>query len=193
MQAYEGLFLVRESKASDDFRAVLDHIRTLLERRGASIKKLEKWESRRLAYRIKGKKRGTYVLTKFEADPAEIAPLRRDASLSNIIMRAMVLREEHVGTPLETEEEGRDKRRGPPKQEPKPEAGEESKEAPTQQPEQQPQPEAQPKPEEPPEEPGGTGQEAHPEGASRPEGEAKPDILGDHKTLEEPPAAEREP
>jgi len=108
LRTYEGLFLVDDRKASDNFQAIADHIQGLLERHGASVDKLEKWDSRRLAYEIKGKRRGTYILTRFDADPAKIPELKRDCQISNVVMRAIILREENVGDLLEA---GDDRRR----------------------------------------------------------------------------------
>ena len=100
LRDYEGLFLVDDAKATDNFPAVADHIKGLLQRHGAVLGKFEKWDSRRLAYDVKGRKRGTYILTKFQADPAKIAELRRDCHISTTILRAMILLEENVGIPL---------------------------------------------------------------------------------------------
>jgi len=121
LRAYEGLFLVDEGKASDDFQAVSDHIGELLTRHGATVGRLEKWDSRRLAYPIERKKRGTYVLAKFELEPAQVAGLTEDCRLSRVILRCVVLREERVGMALEEAEEAcRERRRAVQKPEPKP-------------------------------------------------------------------------
>ena len=94
------MFLVDEGGASDDFSTISAHITGLLERHGATVEKIEKWDARRLAYEVKGRKRGAYVITKFSSDPSNIDALRKDCQLSNVIMRAMVLREENVGLPV---------------------------------------------------------------------------------------------
>lgn len=101
MRAYEGLFLVDDGRATENFQAVADHVKALLQRHEAAIDKFEKWDSRRLAYEVKGSKRGTYILTKFKADPAHITALKRDCQISPIILRTMIILEEHVGTVLE--------------------------------------------------------------------------------------------
>jgi len=139
LRAYEGLFLVDEGKATDDLNGITDHIRDLLERHGAEIAKLQKWDTHRLAYEIRGKRRGTYILSKFEADPDRIAALRHDCHLSHIILRALILKEEHIGESLtEAEEARRAKRLAQEKlkeeqaQEPeKPQAAPEAEPAPT--------------------------------------------------------------
>ena len=163
MQAYEGMFLVDEGRASDNFEAISAHIAGLLERHGAAVEKLEKWDSRRLAYEINGRKRGTYILTRFSADPANIDALRKDCQLSNTVMRVLVLRAENVGMPLIEQEGGRRR----------PAAAAQAPDAPPEEPKAEPAPE-------PPAEP-------------EPEPEPAPDILGDVEALEEPPAADKEP
>ncbi len=94
-----------EGKAAETWQEVADHIRGLLERRGANIQSLDKWDTCRLAYEIQGKKRGTYVLSHFDMNPSEIDELRRDCQLSPIVMRSMILRMENVGQSLEAAEE----------------------------------------------------------------------------------------
>jgi small subunit ribosomal protein S6 len=128
VQAYEGLFLVDEGRAKDNLDDILNHIRELLERHGASVRKLEKWDSRRLAYEIEGKRRGTYLLAKFDTGAQRIAELKRDCRISNVILRALILREDKIGTPLAVaEDEQRARRRqrseAREKQEPEAEAG----------------------------------------------------------------------
>ncbi len=49
-----------------------------------------------MAYRIKGRKRGVYVLVFFEAPPEGIPSIERDAKLSEDILRVMVLRAERL-------------------------------------------------------------------------------------------------
>lgn len=174
MRPYEGMFLVDEGRASDDFNAIAAHITGLLERHGATVNKIEKWDARRLAYQINGRKRGMYILTNFSADPAKIDELRKDCQLSNLIMRAMVLREENVGLPV-IEAPRRKPARAP---EPQPAAdAETATEAP-----------AEPAAETPAEPAAEAPAEPEPEAQAEPEPE--PDILGDVAELEEPAAEE---
>ncbi len=95
------MFLVNDKKASDDFEGVADHIRAILERRGATIDTLELWESGRLAYPVEGRTHGAHVLGRFEADPSVISDIKRECRISNIVMRAMILRADEIGTSVE--------------------------------------------------------------------------------------------
>jgi ribosomal protein S6 len=105
LEAYEGLFLVDDKKASDDAKGVEEHIRGLLDRHHAEIDSFEKWESRRLAYEVSGKRRGAYFVCRFRCETMEVASLNRDCRISTTILRAMILRQENLGKTFDEAEE----------------------------------------------------------------------------------------
>ncbi len=94
---YEGMFLVDSAQAAADWDGVLEAIRTVLDRAGAEIVSMKKWDECRLAYEIKGVSRGTYILTYFKVDGQKIHEIERDVQLSERIMRVMILNAEHKG------------------------------------------------------------------------------------------------
>lgn len=94
---YEGLFLVSQAAAGSDYAGVVAHIKEVLARAEANVHILTKWDERRLAYDIKNAKRGTYFLAMFDARSTQVANIERDCNLSEIIVRAMLLRADHVG------------------------------------------------------------------------------------------------
>lgn len=95
MRLYEAMFLVPTGVATD-WEAVEAEIGRLMERAGSELLVCRRWDERRLAYPIKGHKRGCYILTYFRADPGRIAELERSARLSERILRALVLRADQV-------------------------------------------------------------------------------------------------
>lgn len=92
-RSYEGLFLFPQS-ASADLQACVDHIREILSRSQAEILALKKWDERRLAYDIRGNKRGVYFLAYFSAKPGALASIERDCNLSERMLRSLVVRVE---------------------------------------------------------------------------------------------------
>ncbi len=95
MKRYEGLFLF-DNSAAHEWPAVEQEVRRLCDRIGSELQVCLKFDERRLAFEIKGRKRGTYVLTYFDAAPERIVDLERDARLSEMILRALVLRTDKV-------------------------------------------------------------------------------------------------
>jgi small subunit ribosomal protein S6 len=93
MRRYEGMFLF-DTAASRDWAGFETEVRRLMDRIGANLLVCLKFDERKLAYEIQRRKRGTYVLTYFEALPSKIVDLERDAVLSESILRAVFLRAE---------------------------------------------------------------------------------------------------
>ncbi len=95
MKNYEGMFLF-DPGVLTDWESVQKEINRLLERAEAQLVACNRWDERRLAYEIKGRKRGVYALTYFKADPAKIAGIERDVNLSETALRCLILRVEDM-------------------------------------------------------------------------------------------------
>jgi small subunit ribosomal protein S6 len=93
---YEGMFLVDSSKAGADWDGIVAAIRKILEKAGAEIDSIRKWDDRRLAYDIKGKSRGTYILSYFRVDGGRIQDIEKAVRLSEKIMRVLILSAERL-------------------------------------------------------------------------------------------------
>jgi small subunit ribosomal protein S6 len=85
------MFLVDSSLAGADWDGIMSAIRTILEKAGAEIDSIRKWDDRRLAYEIKGKSRGTYILSYFRVDGERIQDIEKSVRLSEKIMRVLIL------------------------------------------------------------------------------------------------------
>ncbi len=95
MKTYEGMFLFDPSFATD-MKNVEQEVARLMERADAKTIMCDKWEERKLAYEIDGRKRGCYVLVFFEADPEKITSLERDVQLSESVLRVLILQAEYM-------------------------------------------------------------------------------------------------
>jgi len=111
---YEAMFLVDSAQAASDWDGIIGAIETILKRAEAEIVSMKKWDERRLAYEIKKKSRGTYILCYFRADGQKISAIERDAQLSERVMRVLILSAEAMSqedvdkeTPIEQAENRR--------------------------------------------------------------------------------------
>ena len=93
---YEGMFLIDSSIAGSDWDGINADIRKILEKAEAEIVSIEKWDDRRLAYDIKGKSRGTYILSYFRVDGGRIQEIEKSVRLSEKIMRVLILSGERL-------------------------------------------------------------------------------------------------
>lgn len=92
---YEAMVLFPQS-AGSDLQGCADHIRDILQRGGAELLALAKWDERRLAYDVKGNKRGIYFLAYFRCATSAMAGIERDLRLSERVLRSLVVRAEHL-------------------------------------------------------------------------------------------------
>ena len=104
MRLYEGMFIISDTVAGADWEAAVKHVEDLLKNRGAEILKSEKWEDRKFAYKLKGHKRGAYLLVYFNAPTDSISPMKRDFELSDNVLRTLIVKVDKVGESKPEEE-----------------------------------------------------------------------------------------
>ena len=109
MKRYEGMFVVDSAVSAKDFNAVRSHIHRILEKAGAEIQASDRWDERKLAYEIKGVKRGTYILSYFLLDPTELTELNQQLQLSDMVVRHLIQQREK---PIEPERRSPDEEEG---------------------------------------------------------------------------------
>ncbi|MFM7260701.1 MAG: 30S ribosomal protein S6 [bacterium] len=106
INAYEGMFLFPQTVAAD-LQSAADHVVEVLSKGGAELVSLCKWDERRLAYDVKGNKRGVYFLAYFKCDATKLAAIERDARLSEKLLRSMITRADHLTAEQMAAMEGR--------------------------------------------------------------------------------------
>ncbi len=98
------MFIISDTVAGSDWEAAVKHVEDLLKNRGAEVLKSEKWEDRKFAYKLKGHKRGAYLLVYFNAPTDSISPMKRDFELSGNVLRTLIVRVDKVGESKPEEE-----------------------------------------------------------------------------------------
>jgi len=93
LRLYEGMFLLDSNLAIKDWAGLEAHIQEILKKNRAEVQYAEKWPDRRLAYEVKGCKKGTYYLTYFKALPDAIREIEHDCRLSERILRMLIIQE----------------------------------------------------------------------------------------------------
>jgi ribosomal protein S6 len=96
MRPYEGMLLVYNKEARKSHDYLEEHVKSLLAKVGAKIVRLQRWDQRQLAYEIKGQREGIYYLCYFEARPDSVSALKREAELSEMVLRLLVLALERI-------------------------------------------------------------------------------------------------
>lgn len=92
---YEAMFLFSQATAAD-FGGAIAHLREILDKAGAEIIAMKKWDERRLAYEIDKQKRGVYILVYFSCNARNIAQIERSCNLSEKVLRHLITRADHM-------------------------------------------------------------------------------------------------
>ncbi|MDP7030286.1 MAG: 30S ribosomal protein S6 [Phycisphaerales bacterium] len=92
---YEGMFLFPQS-ATSDLAGASQHVLDHLEKVGAEVVSFRKWDDRRLAYPIRGNKRGVFFLGYFKLAGDKMASLERNLLLSEDLVRFLITRADHL-------------------------------------------------------------------------------------------------
>ena len=104
---YEGIFLFSQS-ATSDLGGASQHVLDHLEKVGAEVVSFKKWDDRRLAYPIKGNKRGVYFLGFFKLAGDQMRTLERNLLLSEELLRFLITRADHLTLEQMEAAEGRE-------------------------------------------------------------------------------------
>ena len=94
------MFLVDPTVSDDDISGIQERINDLAASRGATVKELRPWARRRLAYDIKGRRDGVYVLAKLQATPEVIKEIERLLSVNETVLRHLTVRLDVFGFAL---------------------------------------------------------------------------------------------
>jgi ribosomal protein S6 len=90
MRLYEALYLIESGRAATDWEATEGALLSILEKHGGKVRQKAYYEERKLAYPVKGARRGAYLLVHFEADPLAIQEIHGDLNLSDVALRTMI-------------------------------------------------------------------------------------------------------
>ena len=92
---YEGMFLISPAVTVDAEKGI-GIVKNILDRHQGEVIVIKKWDERKLAYEIKGQKRGLYIIAYFSAPPASIGAIERDVNLSDDVLRVLVTDAAHL-------------------------------------------------------------------------------------------------
>jgi small subunit ribosomal protein S6 len=88
---YERLFIFDSDLYAKGADEVSSQVASIVEQLGGEVLLSRLWDERKLAYPIKGHRRGTYWLAYFRIDPSAVKDLTRQFQLSGSILRFLVL------------------------------------------------------------------------------------------------------
>ena len=92
MPVYEGMFILDPTKYSRDPAGSAQQVSDIITQHGGTILAARLWDERKLAYPIKGHKKGIYWLTYFKMPGGNLTALERQCEITDEIIRKLVLK-----------------------------------------------------------------------------------------------------
>ncbi len=89
---YEGMFILDSGRHGRDPEAAPGQIAKIIQETGGEMLVSRLWEERRLAFSIRGQRKGTYWLTYFRLPPDNLSAVRQRFQLSESILRMLFLK-----------------------------------------------------------------------------------------------------
>ena len=93
MNSYETIFIIDAALEEDAIKALQEKFTNLISSNG-TVESVDEWGKRRLAYEIKDKAEGYYVLVNFKADSEFPKELDRQYRITDGILRTIIIRKD---------------------------------------------------------------------------------------------------
>ena len=88
---YECMFLLDTTKIAGDLPGAVEKLHGILQKNNAEVLASRPWAEQRLAFPVKGQKKGQYYLTYFKTEGKNVINIERDCALNESILRMLIL------------------------------------------------------------------------------------------------------
>ncbi len=92
MKKYDTTFIINGDLGQKEREAIILQARDSLVKKGAQVNRIVRWGMRTLAYEIKKKSRGYYVIFYYCSEPGIIKDFERELRLNENVLRYMTIR-----------------------------------------------------------------------------------------------------
>lgn len=92
MRNYEIMFILSTQLTDEEKQSAVEFVEKTLTNAGATELKTEIWGDRKLAYPIKKKENGYYVLTLFQIDGTNLTEVERRLNITDSILKYMIVK-----------------------------------------------------------------------------------------------------
>jgi small subunit ribosomal protein S6 len=91
MRNYEGVFIIDPDLSTETSKNVVHQIQELVTKNGGRVDGLQEWGKRRLAYKIRKKHEGLYVIVNFQIDSQVTKKMEQALRLNDQVLRYLLV------------------------------------------------------------------------------------------------------
>ena len=96
MQNYEGVFIFNPDLSQEVSKGIVGQLQELVAKNGGRVDGIQEWGRRRLAYRIKKKQDGCYVVFNFQIDPGQTKKFEQALRLNDNLLKFLLVNKEKI-------------------------------------------------------------------------------------------------
>lgn len=101
MRKYETIFILDPDLENDEAQKVIEKVKGIITQSNGEIIRVEDWGKRKLAYKIKKKTKGHYILLHFSGLPSILNELERNFRVMDSVIRFQSVRLDEKRLPAE--------------------------------------------------------------------------------------------
>lgn len=90
LKKYESIFIINPELGEENIKALVEKFKSIIET-SAQLESIDEWGKRKLAYEIKDKNEGYYVLANFSSSPDFPAELERVYKITEGILKYIII------------------------------------------------------------------------------------------------------
>lgn len=107
MPLYESIVIVRPSLSDEETAKVVEKMKGVLDKSGATVLKCENWGKRKLAYEVKRERKGFFVFFNYQAPGTVVGALERSCRIEDAVIKFLTVRvdQHEQGPPAEEPKE----------------------------------------------------------------------------------------
>jgi small subunit ribosomal protein S6 len=94
MRIYEELFIVRHDATEEEITPLLDQLKSVITKSKGTVDKVDDWGVKKLAYRVKKRAEGRYILIQFSSGPETVKELERRLRVSDLVLKFITVRQD---------------------------------------------------------------------------------------------------
>jgi small subunit ribosomal protein S6 len=103
MKKYETIFIIDPDLEEEQTQSTIEKIKGIISQNNGEILKVEDWGKRKLAYQVKKKAKGHYVLIHFMGSPTLVSELERNFRVMDAVIKFQSVRlDESIAPSSET-------------------------------------------------------------------------------------------
>jgi len=92
MRVYEATYILDPTLEEEQLTQMQEKFSEMVTKSGGEIVNMENWGKRRLAYEVKGKNEGVYIVMRFNSETKTAESLRRDFRLADEVLKMIIIK-----------------------------------------------------------------------------------------------------